>query len=1825
MKVTKLTIRGQKQLTATGSDDDLLQLDSSYLVAGATRALAENHPVDLPDDKIAEFVFEDNTTWLCSNQSITELFPEAAGPSRSLDGSFEIPLVLRNPAETERGIVSDVAVKIINIFTKKAVTIAVKKAAEKFEESKLNNRVGLYRLDENFELQNYITPDTTRPCLLFLHGTASSTDGSFGGMKGSALWAHITQTYGGNILAFQHRSLTQSPLDNIAELAALLPGNITLHIISHSRGGLLGDILSRFASKSQGETGFTKEEIDYLEKIKDGGEGKGKNDKSNRDKDIANIKELQETYKSKNIFVERFIRVACPAAGTVLASKRMDVFFNIIANIGQVFIGAAAGPAYSALKNLVAAVIDTKDDVSVLPGLEAMNPESPFIKVLNNPSTTATIDRPLAIVAGNCSIGFNLKAIRIIASKLFFLEQNDLIVNSSSMYLGTRRTEKVQYFFDDAGNVDHFHYFINDKTSQAILQALKGVPGQDIPGFTTFVQPAVTQAQRALLEGGELFGDTVTGNRPIAILLPGIMGSNIGPKGDLVWINYLKFIGGHLMDLKDTDAYSASSLIKTSYKKLKDFLSQSYDVVTFPFDWRIPLSESAKAFDAQVRELMEFNQPIKVIGHSMGGVLVRDFMVNHSETWQKLNNSAGFRLVFLGSPLGGSFRIPYVLFGKDPIIKKLSMLDIKHSKYDLLQMFSKMQGLLSLLPFEVGASGDMGNEDTWKQMRTAFGDSGWPVPDKNTLEPFRQQREKAKEVKDEYYKNAVYIAGKDKSTPMGCMVEEDTNGKELVFLSTAEGDQSVTWESGIPKAMIAADTVYYAQVTHGALANEPSLFKGIAEILESGSTSLLSKRRPVIRGEEKVFRTSEEYDFDLSAEGLENTLLGLMGGPVISKASEVPIKVKVTNGDLKYSEYPVLAGHFEDDGILFAENAIDCYLDGILKKRHRLGLYPGKIGTSEVLFSSNDTLKGAIITGLGKPGKLTAYQLSLTVEQGVASYLLHLNNPSAVKKAAGTAKTAGISSLIIGCGYGGLSVENSIRAVVEGVQNANEKIKQVYGDNGIIAEEIEFIEKLEDRALNCFYSLSRIAADNSRTLNIALGKKTITTVLGSVKRMPREDSEEWWNRITVSRLFKQNEKPDAPVKHLLFSSSTGGAREEVRDLYSSRGIMEELVDEISTQDNWSPGLAKTIFELIIPNDFKEELKKQCNINWILDKDTASYPWELLQDSSSNAKPLCINAGMIRQLATKDFRLKINAVAKSTALVISEPDLKGFAPPLPGALEEGRIAQEALQQNAFAVTHVPKGSPAEIIKALFQEDYKVIHLAGHGVFDAENPEQSGMLIGKGVYLTTREIIQMSAVPELVFVNCCFLGKTSGAAEDLYSRRYKLAANIGTQLIDNGVKAVIAAGWAVNDTAALLFTEVFYKHMLGGYNFGDAVHAARKAVYDTYPATNTWGAYQCYGDPFYKLNLRSPDKKGGTTSYVIAREAECDLFNLQNELEMGDSAQQNLEKLKEIAAAVDKAQVRDAGITEKEALIYTELAMYDQAIAKFEALLNMEKANFSFLSMEKYCNVRAKKYVQDFLKSGGKDKQYYRKIDAVIAHLDLLINSGATAERYSLLGSAYKRKAMLTVNDAEKDAAYQLAANAYNEANKVKNNSNIVYTATNWLELLSIIAWRAGKELKDTLDADTFKQAEAMKAKLEKKQSDLDDTPDEYWDMVAAANIKLTLLLLNRKEAKNAAAWNQVGADFMKIWKRAGSPGKKLAELEQLQFLADALSTAPAAGEAGSKRRKTAQPDDVITSERLGIYIEEVRKALENMSAKKTTAAPAAAAPKKAAAKKRAAKK
>ena len=482
-------------------------------------------------------------------------------------------------------------------------------------------------------------------------------------------------------------------------------------------------------------------------------------------------------------------------------------------------------------------------------------------------------------------------------------------------------------------------------------------------------------------------------------------------------------------------------------------------------------------------------------------------------------------------------------------------------------------------------------------------------------------------------------------------------------------------------------------------------------------------------------------------------------------------------------------------------------------------------------------------------------------------------------------------------------------------------------------------------------------------------------------------------------------------------------------------------------------------------------------------------------------------------------------------------------------------EDLLTSNNYSKVSLINKTADEIILKLFSEDYKIIHLAGHGIFNPGSPRKSGMVIGNDVFLTTADIEQMSAVPELVFVNCCHLGKQDAQSEEYYRNRYKLAANIGTQLIQIGVKAVIVAGWAVDDQAALDFATTFYSRMFAGYNFGDAVREARELIYENYrQSNNTWGAYQCYGDPFYKLINRSAAKKPEQIDYTIEDEIAIDLGNLKNDLDTKNSTpEQTLKKLNAISEAITKSDIKSAGLTEQEASIYLELGEYELAIKKFEELMVAENANFSVAALEKYCNSQGKQCVRDF-KSGVNKAVLVKNMNSTIDKLKQLLDITETSERLSLLASAYKRKGLVTANQAGKLSAYNNACVYYMKAYGCSGNSYPLY---NFIGLQSTLDLVSNGDKKPFFDSKLREEYISIVTET-KSRLDISYRNMDYWELMDDNSLALSLMMLDKDRAKSPENWRMLGDKYKRIWKSSGSKGKKLAEIENLDILSDALS-------------------------------------------------------------------
>ena len=250
-------------------------------------------------------------------------------------------------------------------------------------------------------------------------------------------------------------------------------------------------------------------------------------------------------------------------------------------------------------------------------------------------------------------------------------------------------------------------------------------------------------------------------------------------------------------------------------------------------------------------------------------------------------------------------------------------------------------------------------------------------------------------------------------------------------------------------------------------------------------------------------------------------------------------------------------------------------------------------------------------------------------------------------------------------------------------------------------------------------------------------------------------------------------------------------------------------------------------------------------------------------------------------------------------------------------------------------------------------------------------------------------------------------------------------------------------------------------------------------------------------------------------------------------------------------------------------------YSTAVAKYGELFMMESAQFSVSALEKYCNLSTKVFVSDYLKPALPGKvSWVDEVNKIIGRLEYLLLISPTAERYCLLGSAYKRKAIIT-SGLQRKGALKTAAFYYYMATQ-KTTTPSVYAITNWYEVEAIIRLNGKKPwgAKETVavskhlylpDADmtmkkpydlisSDKALESLARLQAMENKPLEDM--DYWQLVSGANIALCGLLLNSKADKTG--WSSLHDTYKRIWKKSGSAAKRKTELEHLQTLYHTLT-------------------------------------------------------------------
>lgn len=408
-------------------------------------------------------------------------------------------------------------------------------------------------------------------------------------------------------------------------------------------------------------------------------------------------------------------------------------------------------------------------------------------------------------------------------------------------------------------------------------------------------------------------------------------------------------------------------------------------------------------------------------------------------------------------------------------------------------------------------------------------------------------------------------------------------------------------------------------------------------------------------------------------------------------------------------------------------------------------------------------------------------------------------------------------------------------------------------------------------------------------------------------------------------------------------------------------------------------------------------------------------------------------------------------------------------------------------------------------------------------------------------------------------------------------------------------MVAAGWAVDDAAAALFAETFYEGMLSGSTFGEAVTTARLAVFDKHRGTNTWGAYQCYGDYAFTLKGKESGPSPGKRAYFSAREVEIDAANIRSQahtidLKAGDAGAvdllDRLANIEEQLAA--KAHLKTGAACTAIGAAYHELGAFKESARWSEQAQTCEDGGVTIKALENRANAltrlaeqEATRLLVDELPDAAlkRMRSANKTAEDAIALTSTLLGFGDTVERVVIRASAYKHHGFINTVIAATGTSQREKRQAHREARESLFAAYELYRAradeapadTGWLAsypLLNASAlWlhlsrQSGltKKIRERLPS-----ASAFSDELKQLSRQFDAVPpaegkQRFWDRTDRINLALCRALVDGKLHQPATRplWKQLAGEYKEEFALA-SRRESDSVVKQIRILSNLLGS------------------------------------------------------------------
>ena len=1612
------------------------------------------------------------------------------GGARSADnaGPVDVPGTLQWPAAkgqadqgASRGPLGRVIVKALAVIAPTWVQTAAQATAEQIA-NRVDGRVkeGVYPIGKEMpeSLKRPGDGAATRlseghlgnphdPVLVLIHGTFVDTPSTFG-----KLWRHhpafverLFGRYGAvGVFALDHATMGRSPIANALTLLKACAPGARLNLLTHSRGGLVAEVLARVCA-GPGPAKDT-DEIDLFE----GPPGQ-------RD-------ELAECYalaRKKNIVIERIVRVACPARGTLLASERLDAAISVF----RWALDRAGLPVLPELLGFLGEVARRRMAPGELPGLQAMLPDSQLVQWIH--ACSRPIPGELRVVAGDLE-GDSLGSwVKTLVADSYFWTDNDLVVQTRSMYGGgsreveaTARQRPATYFLARGGRISHFTYFSEPSTVAAIESAVL----DERPDRFAVIGPLSAGGEDA--SGNRGLQRTTDPEKPALFVLPGILGSHVARDDKRIWfakrfVNGLERLAWDETQVGEGGPYRADGPLWI-YDRLMDSLAPRHQVIPFAFDWRQPIEREARRLAAELEAEMQIREqtgtPVRLLAHSMGGLVARAVEIVAPHTWRRLMARDGTRLVMLGTPNGGSWAPMQLLTGDDDFGNTLAAFGALFADAKARKTFAGLPGLFSMQAgYDDPALGltrteqwqRLADEDHARLRQTSVWHDGmphqplyqWSGPAQAILDRAVSFRRQLDALLPWLPANRFAIVlGSAALTPAGYAFDEDG----LVYEMRRKAGDGRVLDSSV---MLPDVATWRADVGHSDLATAERHFAAYEELLVDGYTARLPAVSEELRPAGRRSRAGTAESEDENAEGRADDTQTIRVRPSRQRSSMPPpgerfqgidsssaadesteaadgerLRISVVHGDLRFADVPLMIGHYDSLQLAGSEATIDGLLGGSLSKALAARLYPDQPGSHRVFVNARSNPDNpwdkprppwVIVVGLGAEGLIQPAQLSASIRQAVVGLAHRIVELSAIENK-GAPPSFDLCTTLMGSGVTGITAVQSGQLIAQGVVEANTLLRQDQV-GWPWARHLQIVELYLDRAAETWRTLRLLGTAQSRRYCV---DSWLQNGIGGLRR-PADTGSRAARFDTISAISGLN-NPGA----IDYTIDSRRARTELRAQMTQGKLVEQLVSnawERSDPAARLPTIGRSLFKLLVPFEVEPWFGGEGAVVLEVDSTTAAIPWELL-DADDEApggtiEPWAVRTQLVRRLRTAEFRaITIDSSTDDRALVIGDPDCdRSRYPFLPAARDEAREVAKVLEggkdsgRASVAVTkriadEQHRIGPHEVINALLADNYRVIHIAAHGEPNLPadpvkgTPAQTrGVVLNGGVYVGANEVKAMRKVPELVFLNCCYLGRFnaeqlsqgSPQGQSALPNRPAFAAGVADELIRAGVRCVIAAGWPVDDRAARVFATNFYEKLLGGSTFIDAVHAARRAAWDADRSGTTWAAYQCYGDPGWRWRggNGADDAVDRYTTIASAIGLVMELEQLTTTIRYGgDSRERIARRLRHLRDLYETRWGREGQVAEAFGAAYAALGDLREAMMWYGRSTSAADGSGTLKSTLAVCSLLVDKGLPASEQAG-----FTIQLREQIEKIERLDSVTLTADRAELLGRANQQLARL----------------------------------------------------------------------------------------------------------------------------------------------------------------------------------------------------------------------